>query len=211
VIPNQLLAFLLAVSFAAGLNVSLTVATLGLLSRAGVLTLPGELEVLGSWWVIGTAGVIFVIEFFADKIPAFDLVWNTLQTFIRVPAGAVLAYAGTAQLDPMWQFAAAAAGGTVALGAHSAKVAMHSAVTPSPEPFSNFFISLAGEAFVIFIIWFASEHPYIAATVVIILLAVIVLLVRWMIRAIVRLFRRFNAPRPTPVHGGPRLEVRPPA
>jgi hypothetical protein len=73
---------------------------------------------------------------------------------------------------------------------------MHSAVTPSPEPFSNFFVSLAGEAFVIFIIWFASEHPYLAAAIVLVMLAVIVVLVRWMIRAMARLFRRMSAPRP---------------
>jgi hypothetical protein len=196
VISNEILAFLIAVSFAAGLNVSLTIATLGLLARAGVLTLPGELDMLASWWVIGGASALVLLEFVADKIPAFDLIWNFLQTFVRVPAGALLAYAGTASLDPTWQFAAAAAGGTVALGAHSAKVALHSAVTPSPEPVSNFLVSLTGEAFAIFLIWFAAEHPYVAATIVIVLLIAIVLLVRWMVRAMVRLFRRFNTPRP---------------
>ena len=86
---DQIVAAVVATSFAAGLNLYATVATLGLLARAGVLALPPALEILTSWWVIGISGALFAIEFFADKIPAFDLVWNTLHTFIRVPVAAL--------------------------------------------------------------------------------------------------------------------------
>src|SRR5512146_1541636 len=98
--PTELVAILAGTSFAAGLNVYATVATLGLLARAGVVTLPPALHPVAEWYVIAIAGVMFVIEFFADKIPAFDLVWNALHTFIRVPVAALLAYAATAQLSP---------------------------------------------------------------------------------------------------------------
>src|SRR3977135_1975371 len=91
---NELVAAVVATSFAAGLNLYATVATLGLLAHLEVLSLPPGLEVLASWYVIGISGVLFAIEFFADKIPAFDLVWNTLHTFVRVPVAALLAYRG---------------------------------------------------------------------------------------------------------------------
>ena len=94
--PQHLAALVIAVSFAAGLNVYATVATLGLLARFGGLILPGELDLLSNWWIIGASGALFAIELVADKIPLLDLIWNALQTFVRVPIGAVMAYAATA-------------------------------------------------------------------------------------------------------------------
>jgi hypothetical protein len=181
---DALVAFLIAISFAAGLNVYATVATLGLLARTGVLPLPGSLDLLGEWWVIGASSVLFVVEFVADKIPGFDLLWNALQTFIRVPIGALLAYAAAHQLGPGWQLAAAAGGGAIALVAHGGKTAARAAVTPSPEPFSNFALSLAEDSFAIFITWFATHHPFIAAGLVLVLLAILVALIRWIVRAL---------------------------
>jgi hypothetical protein len=181
--------FLVAVSFAAGLNVYATVATLGLLARFGILALPGDLNALSAWWIIGLSAALFFVEFAADKIPVFDLVWNALQTFVRVPAGALLAYGATHQLPPGWQLAAAALGGAVALAAHGGKTAARAAVTPSPEPFSNFALSVSEDGFAIFITWLATQHPFIAATIVVVLLAVIVLLVRAVARALQWLFR----------------------
>jgi len=89
--PNELVAVLVAISFAAGLNVYATLATLGLLARAGLLPLPTTLHLLSNWWIIAASGMMFVIEFFADKIPAFDLIWNALHTFVRVPLAGLLA------------------------------------------------------------------------------------------------------------------------
>ena len=186
--PEELLALIVATSFAAGLNVYATVATLGLLSRAGMVTLPPALGVLDSWWVIVPCAALFAIEFVADKVPAFDLIWNALQTFVRVPVGALLAYGASAPLAPGWQLAVAALGAVIALAAHGGKTAARAAVTASPEPFSNAALSLGEDAFAIFITWFATRHPYAAAAIVMACLIVIVLLVRWIVRALRALF-----------------------
>ena len=188
-LPNELAALLIAVSFAAGLNVYATVATLGLLAQGGVLTLPPPLQMLASWYVIATSSLLFAVEFFADKIPAFDLIWNALHTFIRVPVAALLAYRATASLSPWEQLAAAAVGGAIALAAHGGKTAVRAAVTPSPEPFSNMTLSLGEDALAIFLTWFAVRHPYWSAAIVGVLLLVILVLTRWVVRSIRALFR----------------------
>ena len=186
---EQLVAFLVAISFAAGLNLYATVATLGLLARAGLVVLPGELGLLANWWVIGLSGALFAVEFFADKIPVVDLVWNAIHTFVRVPAGALLGYGATSPLGPEWQMAAAGIGGVVALAAHGGKTAARAAVTASPEPFSNIALSAAEDAFAIVVTWFATRHPFVAAGIVITMLAATVLLARWVVRAVRGLFR----------------------
>jgi hypothetical protein len=186
---RELVALLIATSFAAGLNVYATVCTLGLLAHAGVLPLPPALQLLSSWWVIAASGAMFVIEFFADKIPAFDLLWNALHTFIRVPIAALLAYGATATLSPWEQVASTLAGGAIALAAHGGKTAVRAAVTPSPEPFSNMTLSLGEDGLAIFLTWFATQHPYEAVVIVLLLLAVIVILTRWVVRSLRALFR----------------------
>lgn len=187
--PTEIAAALVAISFAAGLNVYATVATLGLLAHAGVLPLPAPLHLLTSWWVIGASGALFLIEFFADKVPAFDLLWNALHTFIRIPVAALLAYGATAQLSPEKQLIATLLGGAIALAAHGGKTAIRAAITPSPEPLSNIGLSLGEDALAIFLTWFATQHPYFAAGIALLFLAVIVLLVRWVVRALRALFR----------------------
>jgi hypothetical protein len=186
---NELVALLVATSFAAGLNLYATVATLGLLAHAGALTLPPALQVVASWYVIGASGLLFAVEFFADKIPAFDLIWNALHTFIRVPIAALLAYRATAALSPWEQLAAAVVGGAIALAAHGGKTAVRAAVTPSPEPLSNMTLSLGEDALAIFLTWFAVQHPYWSAAIVAVLLLVILILTRWVVRSIRALFR----------------------
>jgi len=186
---SELLALLVATSFAAGLNLYATVATLGLLARGGVLPLPATLQLLASWYVIAISGVLFLIEFFADKIPAFDLIWNALHTFIRVPIAALLAYRATAQLSPTEQMLCAIAGGAIALAAHGGKTAARAAVTPSPEPISNISLSAGEDAFAVFLTWFATRHPFVAAAIVVCLLGVIITLMRWVARALRALFR----------------------
>ena len=186
---SELVALLVATSFAAGLNVYATVATLGLLAHAGVLPLPPTLQLLSNWWVIAASGVLFAIEFFADKIPAFDLIWNSLHTFIRVPIAALLAYRATATLSPWEQLAATVAGGAIALAAHGGKTAVRAAVTPSPEPISNWTLSLGEDGLAIFLTWFATQHPYGAIAIVGLLLVVIIVLTRWIVRSLRALFR----------------------
>ena len=187
---DQTAAMLAATSFAAGLNVYATVATLGLLARASVIALPGSLDPLRSWWIIGVALAMFALEFFADKVPAFDLIWNALHTFIRIPVAALLAYVASSHLSPGLQLASAAAGGAIAFAAHSGKIALRSAVTPSPEPFSNMALSFGEDATAIGLTWIATEHPYIAAVIVAALLILVVLMMHWVIRALKGLFHR---------------------
>ena len=186
---GELVGLIVAVSFAAGLNVYATVATLGLLARAGVLSLPSGLHLLASWWVIGASGVLFAIEFFADKIPAFDLIWNALHTFVRVPVAALIAFGATSQLSPEKQLLATLAGGAIALAAHSGKTAARVAVTPSPEPVSNFALSAGEDTLAVFLTWFATRHPMQAASIVVALLLVIIVVGGWVIRAMKNLFR----------------------
>ena len=175
-------------SFAAGLNVYATIGTLGLLARAGIITLPSALVMMQSWWIIGVSLAMFGLEFVADKIPAFDLLWNALQTFIRVPVAALVAYAATSHLSLGMQLASAALGGLIAFAAHGGKTALRAAVTPSPEPISNIALSLGEDAAAVSLSWLAFQHPYFTAAVVAVLLILVVLLTRWVVRALRRLF-----------------------
>src|ERR1022692_688894 len=129
---NGLFAVLIAISFAAGLNVYATVATLGLLAHTGVFPLPPALQLLSSWYVIACSSILFLVELFADKIPVFDLLRNALHTFVRVPVAALLAYGATAQLSSGWQLFATLLGGGIALAAHGGKTAVRAAMTPYP-------------------------------------------------------------------------------
>ncbi len=187
---DQIVAMLAGTSFAAGLNVYATVATLGLLGRTGLVTLPAAITILQSWWVIGVALALFAVEFFADKIPAFDLLWNALQTFIRIPVAALLAYAASSPLSPRLQLASAALGGLIAFAAHGGKTALRAAVTPSPEPVSNIALSFGEDVGAVALSWVAVQHPYIAAAVVIVLLIVVAVVMRWVVRALRGLFSR---------------------
>lgn len=186
---NELLALLVAVSFAAGLNVYATVATLGLLARARVLVLPPQLHPLTNWWIIGASLALFALEFFADKIPSFDLLWNALHTFVRVPVAALLAWQATASLSPAEQLVATLLGGVIAFIAHGGKTAVRAAVTPSPEPFSNISLSLGEDAVAISLTWLASVHPYLSAVIALLFVLAAILLMRWIWIALKALFR----------------------
>ena len=186
---SELFALLVAIGFAAGLNLYATVAALGLLARFGHLPLPAGLQLLQGWPVIVASTTVFAIEFFADKIPAFDLLWNALHTFIRVPVAGLLAYRATSQLSPEHQLLAALLGAAVAFIAHGGKTAARAAVTPSPEPFSNISLSLGEDVVAIGLTWLATRHPYIAGTLAAFLIVIIILLARLVLRALRALFR----------------------
>ena len=187
---NELFAVLTATSFAAGLNVYATVATLGLLAHAGMVPLPPALHLLSSWYVIAGCAVLFLLEFFADKVPVFDLLWNALHTFVRVPVAALLAYAATTQLTLGMQLLATLLGGAIALAAHGGKTAVRAVVTPYPEPFSNITLSLGEDALAVFLTWFATRHPYLAATITLAFVLAIVVLMRWVVGALRSMLRR---------------------
>jgi hypothetical protein len=135
------LAIAMGSSWVSGINLYAAVATLGLLSRFANLELPGELNMLTNWWVIGVAIALYVVEFFADKIPIVDSTWDVVHTFIRVPAGAVLAATAFGDFDRSAQVVAFLLGGGLALTSHGTKAATRAVVNTSPEPVSNIVVS----------------------------------------------------------------------
>jgi hypothetical protein len=145
---------------------------------------------------------MFAIEFVADKIPGFDMIWNALHTLVRVPLAALVAYHASSQLTPQMQVLATAVGAAVALAAHGSKTALRAAVTPSPEPISNIALSTTEDAAAVGLTWFATHHPVIAASIALVLLAGAVLTARALLRAVQRPLRKLfgmeESASPTP-------------
>ena len=167
--PLETLGFTLGTSFAAGLNLYATVATAGLLDHYGIIQLPPSLAVLGYPLVWGIALAIFAVEFVADKIPLVDSVWDTLHTFIRPPAAALLAYASFADVPEPWKICAALLAGSVAFTSHGAKATTRAAANTSPEPFTNWALSLTEDAIAVGLSWLAATHPVITGAIVAVL------------------------------------------
>lgn len=188
--PSSIAALIVAASFAAGLNVYATVATLGLLAHLHWVTLPPGLHSLSHPWIITISGILFVVEVFADKIPGFDLLWNAAHTFIRVPVAALLAYHTASQLSPQLQLLAAAAGAVIAAIAHTSKTAARVLVTPSPEPMSNAALSVSEDVAAISLTWIATHHPYAAAAVATVALIFLLFSLRWIATGLKRVTRR---------------------
>ena len=164
--PSTIASLVIALSFAAGLNVYATVCTLGILARLHWIVLPGNLGTLQNPWIIGVSALLFIGELFADKIPGFDLIWNTLHTFIRIPAAALMAFAASSHLSPEQQLLVTIAGGLIAAIAHSSKTAARVMVTPSPEPVSNIGLSAGEDVVAIGLTWIATHHPVAAGVTV---------------------------------------------
>jgi hypothetical protein len=167
----QSLGFLLGTSFASGLNLYATVAALGLLHRFDVLQLPPSLEVLSHPAVLTVGIALYVVEFFADKIPYFDTTWDIIHTFIRPPAAAVLAYSAVGDVPEAWSLAAGLLAGGIALTSHGTKATTRAAANVSPEPLSNSVLSLGEDGLALGLTWLAATHPLITGSVVILLLA----------------------------------------
>lgn len=170
--PIQTLSLALGAGFSSGLNLYATVATLGLLQRFGIVHLPGSLEGLAHPWVISIAAALYLIEFCADKIPYFDTIWDFIHTFIRPPAAAFLAYTATGGAGAEWRWGAALLAGGVALTSHGTKASTRAAVNLSPEPFSNWTLSLGEDALAVWLSWMASAHP-VATTIIVAVLLVL--------------------------------------
>jgi hypothetical protein len=176
--PLETLGFALGTSFASGLNVYATVAAAGLMQRLGVVHLPETLQVLAHPIVLGVALTLFVIEFIADKIPYVDSAWDAVHTFIRPPAAAVLSYSAFGNVPEEWKLGAALLAGSVALTSHGAKASTRAAANTSPEPVSNWTLSVLEDGFAVFLVWMASEHPLVTAIIVVLLTILAVLLIR---------------------------------
>lgn len=192
--PEQL-ALALASAVAAGLNAYAAVAMIGLLQRFNVLHLPPPMSGLSHDWVILAALVMFAVEFFADKIPYFDNLWDAIHTFIRVPIGAALAGGFFADQPAAWQALMTATGGALALQSHGTKASLRLAANTSPEPFSNWALSFGEDVFVVFLIWMAASHPYITLVIVCAAAVVFFLLLRVIYRTLRRLFARLRGRR----------------
>src|SRR5262245_60207834 len=162
---TNLLSAVLGLSFAAGLNAYATVLALGVLDRLGVVHLPPSLHVVSTIPVLVSAAFLYLVEFVADKIPWFDSIWDGIHTLIRPAAGALLAYGVVGNVEPQWQVIAALAGGSIALTAHTAKASTRAAVNVTPEPFSNWLLSLTEDAVSFFVVWLTAAHPLIGMAV----------------------------------------------
>lgn len=191
--PLETLGFALGTSFASGLNLYATVAAAGIMQRLGWVDLPQALQVLSHPIVLGVAFTLFIIEFIADKIPYVDSAWDALHTFIRPPAAAVLSYSAFGNVPEEWKLGAALLAGSVALTSHGAKASTRAAANTSPEPVSNWTLSLLEDGLAVLLVWMASEYPLLTAGIVLVLVILAVLLIRklWRFsRQLVEKFRR---------------------
>jgi hypothetical protein len=186
--PLETLGFALGTSFASGLNVYATVAAAGLFQRFGIVQLPDTLQVLASPFVLGIAITLFLIEFIADKIPYVDSAWDAVHTFIRPPAAAIISYSAFGQVPEEWKVSAALLAGGVALTSHGAKATSRAAANTSPEPVSNWTLSILEDGLAVFLAWMAATHPILTAGIVVVLVILAVLLI-WKLFGYVRVLR----------------------
>lgn len=185
----QILGLALGAAWTSGINLYATVAVLGLLQHYKLAHLPGSLHVLDNWIIIGMALALYLIEFFADKIPYLDTVWDAIHTFIRVPAGAVIAAAATSDVNPAVQVVALLLGGGLALSTHGTKATIRASANVSPEPVSNWILSIVEDVIAVAAVVLAVLHPLGILLVILIFL----LIFAWILPKVVRRIRRMFA------------------
>jgi uncharacterized membrane protein len=176
----------LGFSMAAGVNLYATVALLGLAARYGWVALPEQFQIFNNHWVIGAAGILYVVEFFADKIPWVDTMWDTVHTFVRPVGGALVAVAALGEASPTTEGLVALLGGAVAAGSHITKASTRVAANASPEPFSNWLLSFVEDVFVVVLGFITLKYPLIALGVSAALLLMMALAARWIWRRLRR-------------------------
>jgi Domain of unknown function (DUF4126) len=187
------LSLALGTAWTSGINLYATVSVLGLLQRIGGVKLPGGLDVLDNWWIIGVAGGLYVVEFFADKIPYVDSVWDVVHTFIRVPAGAIVAYAAVSDMDPAIVIPATLIGGGFALASHGTKAAARMGANLSPEPVSNWTLSIFEDIIAFGGVLLAVFAPFVIGVVLIVFAIFFLWFFPKVVRAIGRLFNGIAA------------------
>ena len=181
-------------AFAAGINLYATVAILGLASRYQWVTLPPQFKVFDNDVVIGAALVLYLVEFVADKIPWVDSVWDAVHTVIRPVGGALIAVATLGDASPTVEGLTALLGGTLAAGTHFSKAGTRAVANTSPEPFSNWILSLSEDLFVVGLGFLALKYPAAAAVVVSVLVVVMIASAAWIVRAVRRRWKRSTGP-----------------
>jgi len=171
------LALTMGLAWASGINLYATLFTLGYLANTGNITLPPDLQIVADPMVMGAAGIMYCIEFFADKVPGVDTGWDTIHTFIRIPAGAMLAAGAVGELNPVVELAAAIMGGGMAATSHATKAGSRVLINTSPEPFSNWFASVTEDVAVVTGVWACINHPFLF----LIALALFIALAIWLL------------------------------
>ena len=182
---SELIAISLGAAWASGLNLYAAILTLGLMGQTDYVNLPVALEILQNPWVLGAAGIMFAVEFLADKVPGFDTVWDGVHTFIRIPAGALLAAASVGEVSPGLVLAMGLVGGAVTTTSHGVKAGSRAMINTSPEPFSNWTASVSEDLSVIGGLWVALNYPWLFFG----LLAVFVLFAAWVLPKIWRFLK----------------------
>ena len=182
----QTIALTMGVAWASGINLYAAILMLGVMSATGNLALPPDLEILSDPMVIGAAAFMYFVEFFTDKVPGVDTGWDSISTFIRIPAGAVLAAGAIGDVGPAAQLAAAIAGGTLTAGTHATKAGTRVMINTSPEPVSNWFASVGEDVAVILGLWTALAHP-------VLFIVLLLLFILFMIWALPKLWRSIKA------------------
>lgn len=185
----QTLALTMGVAWASGINLYATIFILGFMNMNGYATLPAELQIVSDPLVMTAAGFMYFVEFFADKIPGVDTGWDTLHTFVRIPAGAILAAGAIGDVNPAMELAAAMLGGTLAAGSHLTKSGTRVLINASPEPFSNWAASLSEDVLVIAGLWAALIHP----TAFIVLMVIVIALMIWVLPKLWRAIKKLWA------------------
>ncbi len=199
----QIIALTMGVAWASGINLYAALLVLGVLGASGNMVLPPGLQLLTSPLVLSASGFMFIVEFIADKTPGVDTGWDALHSFIRIPAGAVLAATAVGEVDPAFSLAAAIIGGSLTAVSHVTKAGTRVLINASPEPFSNWFASLTEDAAVIGGLLLALYHPW----VFLFLLFVFLLMAAWLLPRVIsgirhlfsfagRLFRRSDSSSP---------------
>lgn len=186
----QALGRVIPFAFASGVNLYATIAVAGVCSHYGLIELPRQFRGFDHPMVIGAALALYVVEFIADKVPWVDTAWDAVHTLIRPAGGALVAVAALGEATPAVEALAAVLGGSVAFTTHMAKAGTRAVVNASPEPFTNWALSLAEDALAIALTWFAVEHPYLAMTIALALLVAIVVTASALARAVRRRFAR---------------------
>ena len=184
----------LGFSFAAGINLYATVAILGLASRYGWVALPEQYRVFDNDLIIAAALAMYVIEFFADKIPWVDSIWDAVHTVIRPLGGALIAVSTLGDASPATRALVGLLGGTLAASSHLTKAGTRAVANTSPEPFSNWILSLGEDVFVVSLGFIALKHPLLAAGVVVVAIVLMATFATWIIRAVKRRWQRTPAP-----------------
>jgi Domain of unknown function (DUF4126) len=193
------LALTMGLAWASGINLYATLITLGYLANTGNIVLPPDLQIVADPMVMAAAGLMYLIEFFADKVPGVDTGWDTIHTFIRIPAGAMLAAGAIGDLNPAVEIAAAILGGSLAAGTHATKAGTRVLINTSPEPFSNWFASVGEDIAVIGGVWACINHPVLFLIALVFFIAMMIWLlpriwggIKKIFRLIINLFNRDN-------------------